>query len=263
MRELNGYRLLVIARKITRETVWHYSTGNDDPVCGRKGTAEMVGYIDTEIAEAIKGCCNLCARYVGIHGDYQGWDSVNEVRYLSISNPRPSAVLDAYKSGAFCAMHGKFISQCTAQHNNDSDSGFRETESIPVKKSAFPIATMDDTNDHFMGSGFDCWGWWDRMHYAKASHNGDITSWQFMGQAGYPDDFDASVTIDHAAVIRAIRKIANIPVNEDYSNTLYASRSVIRECKTWIFKGPDACDFDAGMADEVMQVAAFGVVTYC
>jgi hypothetical protein len=104
------------------------------------------------------------------------------------------------------------------------------------------------------------------MHLGRAWKGATLISWSYTGIAGYPEDFDAHVVLNHEAVIRAIRKIANVKVGikegEPYSNTLYLSKSVIQECRTWIFKGPNECDFDAGMADEVMQVAAFGIVTY-
>lgn len=126
MDKLHGYALLVIAKKITPQTVWHYSTGNDDPVCGRKSSAEMVGYISTEQALTTKGVCYACAKYAGIHGDYQGWDSENGVRYLSITNPKPEA---------HCAAHNKGVSQCASQHSTD-DGGFRE---IPAEVMHFGL----------------------------------------------------------------------------------------------------------------------------
>lgn len=268
MERLNGYMLLIVARKITKATVWHYSTGNDMGVCGADSGAESIGYTDTETAATLKGCCLACSRYVGRHGEYQGWDDVNKRRFLSITWPMPEPV-----SEAFCAMHREFISQCADQHN-DTDAGFQETDSertagvqrimdkVNAKK-GFPVATPTDTDTHFMGSGFDMWVWWVDMNYKSLGSGNEVESWTFSGVAGYPEDFDKHVTIDHAAVIKAIRKIARVAVDENYGNSLYASRSVIRECRTWVFKGPDECDFDAGMADEVMQVAAFGVVTYC
>lgn len=91
MRTLNGYRMLVIASRTRRtaNVVWHYSTGNDDTLCGKGVGENGTGYVNTEDLTTYKGCCQACARYVGKHGDYQGWDSVNEVRYLSITNPKP------------------------------------------------------------------------------------------------------------------------------------------------------------------------------
>lgn len=91
--KLHGYMLLVIAQKITPSTVWHYSTGNDDPVCERKHTGNGVGYIGTDDALKMKGVCYSCARYVGVHGDYLGFDSATGKRWLSVSNPKPADIL--------------------------------------------------------------------------------------------------------------------------------------------------------------------------
>lgn len=106
MRTLNGYRLLVVAsrKRKPENTVWHYSTGNDDSVCGKGAGADCTGYINTDDAPKYKGCCQACARYVGKHGDYEGWDDVNNVRFLSITNPK----------------------------TDPGDMGFMETEEIPA-----------------------------------------------------------------------------------------------------------------------------------
>lgn len=121
MDKINGYMLLVVAQKLTKATVWHYSTGNDEPVCPRKNPANSVGYISTADALTIKGVCYACAKFIGIHGDYQGYDESNGGRMFSITNPKPEPVAEA-----FCAEHMEFISQCADQHDH-SDAGFYET----------------------------------------------------------------------------------------------------------------------------------------
>lgn len=266
MDKLNGYALLVIAsRKRKPETVvWHYSTGNDDSVCGKGAGADGTGYIDVDDAPKYKGCCSLCARYVGTHGDYQGWDSENGVRYLSITNPKPEPV-----ANAFCAMHGEYISQCADRHNSEDDGGFMETVDVPsvvTRVKGFPKSTPQDTEDHFMGSGFDQWGWWEGMSFNyKHNEAGEMVGWEYTGIPGYEedaDDFMSPITIDHAAILKAIRKIAAMNSLVPPAERLYLAGCVIQECKTWVFRGPGECDFDAPMADEVMQMAAFGRVIY-
>src|SRR5215831_20396061 len=112
MDKLHGYVLLVIAKKVTPSTVWHFSTGNDESVCGKGAGADSVGYIDTEDALSCKGVCQACARYTAKHGDYEGWDSENNRRFLSITWPK----------------------------NNTT----------PKRQSKMPKATPDDTDCHFM-----------------------------------------------------------------------------------------------------------------
>lgn len=125
------------------------------------------------------------------------------------------------------------------------------------KKSSFPVATPQDTEMHFIGSGAMGYGWWEEMQSTFDLLDPIPDNWEFRGRAGYPEDFTEHVVVlNHATILKAIRKIAR------KGSELGVSPVTISECLDWIFKGPDACDFDAGMADEVMQIVAFGVVTY-
>lgn len=136
MDKLHGYALLIIAQSATTRTVWHYSTGNDESVCNKSATANSVGYTDTETALKIKGVCYACARYVAKHGDYQGWDSENNVRFLSITNPQPEA---------HCAIHNKGVSVCADMHRKDN-AKFSEGDivmPIPGKALPFEFATVN------------------------------------------------------------------------------------------------------------------------
>jgi hypothetical protein len=141
--------------------------------------------------------------------------------------------------------------------HNDLVSG------VLMVKKAFPVATPQDTESHFIGSGALGWEWWSAMEFTYSpSANPAPDDWSLTGIAGCDGEFPNEITLNHDFLLRAIRKIARMKVGEDYGNSYYVSKSVYQECKTWVFKGPDACDFDAPMADEVMQLAAFGVVTY-
>lgn len=176
------------------------------------------------------------------------------------------------KAEAFCAMHNCGISQCSERHNNDSDSGFRETEdipTIPAKKSSFPAATPQDTEMHFIGSGAigEYWWWFDiSLSYpivGRVAGEDVPDDWSITGTFGDVDDDTAKAfTVDHASILRAIRAIAKLDPMAEAPARKYVSGWVIKECRTWVFKGPDECDFDAAMADEVIQYAVAHSVVY-
>jgi hypothetical protein len=82
----NGYQLA----QVGKGKAVHYSTGNDESVCGRL-VARYLGYGDA----AEREFCTRCVRYVDTHGDYQGYDDENGCRFLSITHPRPARPNDA------------------------------------------------------------------------------------------------------------------------------------------------------------------------
>ncbi|MGW0626155.1 hypothetical protein [Streptomyces sp. NPDC002758] len=82
MDTISGYKLA----QVGKGKAAHYSTGNDETVCGRPVTT-YVSFGDA--ANMPGGFCSRCSRYVDTHGDYQGWDEENGARFLSITNPRP------------------------------------------------------------------------------------------------------------------------------------------------------------------------------
>jgi hypothetical protein len=83
----NGYQLAQVGKgKAT-----HYSTGNDETVCGRP----VARYLSNGDAARMPVFCSPCSRYADTHGDYQGWDAENDRRYLSITHPRPARPEDA------------------------------------------------------------------------------------------------------------------------------------------------------------------------
>jgi hypothetical protein len=85
MDTISGYKLAQVGKGKTA----HYSTGNDETVCGRLVTT-YVSFGDA--ANMPGGFCSRCSRYVDTHGDYQGYDAETGARFLSITNPRPEAV---------------------------------------------------------------------------------------------------------------------------------------------------------------------------
>jgi hypothetical protein len=117
------------------------------------------------------------------------------------------------------------------------------------------VPTEQDTYDHIFGSGFDTYSWWGQVR----------TSWDMRNPA--PDGWTAYVPVEdgdtgewrtamvtHSLILGAMEKLAEGDVK-------YATDSVARECREFL-KGPEDADFDAGTADEVMQMVTLGEIIY-
>jgi hypothetical protein len=93
----NGYQLA----QVGKGKAVHYSTGNDESVCGRI-VARYLGFEDA----AEREFCTRCVRYADTHGDYQGYDVENGRRFLSVTNPRPARPTDGVYSPAEAGARG-------------------------------------------------------------------------------------------------------------------------------------------------------------
>ncbi|MER5754366.1 hypothetical protein [Streptomyces sp. NPDC002088] len=98
MNTIQGYKVA----QVGKGKAAHYSTGNDETVCGRMITR----YLSLGEAADMAGFCSRCDRYVDTHGDYQGWDEENDRRYLSITHPRPARPSDGTYSPAEAGARG-------------------------------------------------------------------------------------------------------------------------------------------------------------
>ena len=117
-------------------------------------------------------------------------------------------------------------------------------------------ATPQHTYDHMFGSGATSYSWWlgtkttgVDMERWKATDD-----WSVEVTADDGNDGETTVTVDHAAVLRAARQVIKEPPK-------YASEALVRECKNLLFHADEA-DFDANSADELLQVLVLGGVVY-
>ncbi|MES9589945.1 hypothetical protein ABWK57_13950 [Streptomyces sp. NPDC094045] len=110
--------------------------------------------------------------------------------------------------------------------------------------------TPEETFDHILGACPDSYSWWDLDTNVTGTTVPD--DWEVKGTV---DDLNGGpalpVQLGHVDIVRAIRKKAG----------KYVPRSAQRSCSDFIFRRDEA-DFDAGTADEVLQVAALGEVVY-
>jgi hypothetical protein len=119
-------------------------------------------------------------------------------------------------------------------------------------------ATPKDTWDHTIGAGGLQYAWWLECKRVKGvSDAGDAADdWEYEITADDGDDGEKTVTVNHAAVMRAARKMASkdctIPG---------VGQIAKREARNLIFDA-DAADLDACAADEVLQVIVLGEVVF-
>lgn len=124
------------------------------------------------------------------------------------------------------------------------------------------IATPQDTEIHFIGSGALAYSWWNDIDFNYGW--GDvIDNWSIIGIVDDGETEDGKAfRFTHRSINKAIAEIADLNALDEPELRKYVSERVIIECRSWLFDGPDDCDFDAAMADEVLQYATMGIVIY-
>lgn len=120
-----------------------------------------------------------------------------------------------------------------------------------------PEITSQDTGDVFIGSGALSYSWWELVEMQGISHPDNADDWHVTVTVLDDDTPGKRYTFNHAEIMKAVRKIAagRVP-------GLPSDGITVRECRTFIFDGPEESDFDAESADNVLQVVAFGEVVY-
>jgi hypothetical protein len=117
-------------------------------------------------------------------------------------------------------------------------------------------ATPQDTFDHLLGAGAFGWHWWlDCKVTGETDATGKVRDdWTATLTCETGDGGKATKTIDHKAILAAARKVMADPPR-------FTGPGLARECAHLIFD-PDACDFDAPLADELLQFMVLGEVVF-
>jgi hypothetical protein len=119
-------------------------------------------------------------------------------------------------------------------------------------------ATPQDTFDHMIGSGaFSCgWSWWLDVKTTGTKPNGYDADddWAAEITADNGNGGKAVKTIDHKTVMATARKVLAEPPR-------FASQGLQRECSHLLFDN-DETDFDAPLADELLQFMVLGEIVY-
>lgn len=97
---------------------------------------------------------------------------------------------------------------------------------------------------------------WHGVDYADRSADDDWAV-TFTPYDPVNDEKSERVTLNHAKIMTAVRTIAR-----GDAKGINPNGAVRKECQTLLFKGPDETDFDAPMADCVLQFATYGDVIY-
>lgn len=216
---------------------------------------------------------------VMVHDDIKGIDYA----YAYVPNGDVDRV-NAFLKDAKGILH--YSNVHVVNHNvEDSDpgiAGFQETTDIQRtegiqrimakvnSRKGFPIATEQDTESTFFGSGGLTYPWWRIGKECRYQENGytAVDGWEWEIKIEDPNSQFTWITVklNHALILKAVRAISRLKLSRDSDEDLRANKymgdHVIQECRNWVFKGPDACDFDAAMADSVLQWATIGEVAY-
>lgn len=115
---------------------------------------------------------------------------------------------------------------------------------------------QSDVFDHFIGSGALSWEWWAETGHLGIDERGDASDgWYVEVEFGVPGEDEVyPMLLDAHRIWAAVAACAS-----GHLNTV--PRALAEECTLFIFK-PEATDFDAATADQVLQVAACGQVIY-
>jgi hypothetical protein len=114
--------------------------------------------------------------------------------------------------------------------------------------------TQQDTADRFFGAGADVYSWWRGMDGSWDFREEAPDGWSMTVKIDNPDGpGQRSVMVTHSVLMGAVRRIAQ--------GTVKAGPECVENCKRFL-RDPDSTDFDAGSADQVLQVATIGSVAY-
>lgn len=122
------------------------------------------------------------------------------------------------------------------------------------------MITPQQTADHFLGSGALSYDWWatDKWHVYPVGSIDAYDDWHVTLGDGYEADTPAK-TVTHQIMLNGVRKIARS--SAAVRDGVGIQMSTQRECRTFL-RDPDDADFDADLADQVLQYIVFGEVIY-
>jgi hypothetical protein len=122
--------------------------------------------------------------------------------------------------------------------------------------------TPQDTFDQIIGSGALTYPWYVTYAVTGVDKSGDvyITGWSVDIEIENPDgDETLAFTVNHRAIVDALDVISTAHLTGVRIEGVSASVFVDAH---YLLNSPDYADFDASMADEVLQVMAFGDVVF-
>lgn len=126
-------------------------------------------------------------------------------------------------------------------------------------------ASAQDTFDHIFGSGAQSYSWYYTRFdaYWGVSETGNVVDgWVARISMEHPTaDWPANVTafITHERILKtAVELVGNFLLGNRMD---FMGEGVVRECANLIFN-PEATDFDADYADQLLQYMVLGKIVY-
>ena len=113
-------------------------------------------------------------------------------------------------------------------------------------------ATVEFTNDAFLGSGALSYTWYERVDIQESTDSWTLIFWDDSVEP--IGETQQQYTVTHADVMRTAQAIA--------AGRIRAGKECKANCAHMIFGRLDDVDFDADTADQVLQAAAFGEIVY-
>lgn len=117
-------------------------------------------------------------------------------------------------------------------------------------------ATPQSTFDHMLGSGAFQWSWWVEVKVTGTKPNGYDATDDWTAEITAEDGNGGTVTktIDHKTIMQAARAVLAQPPEQ-------VGALLQRECSHLLFEA-DAADFDAPLADSLLQFMVLGEIVY-
>jgi hypothetical protein len=124
--------------------------------------------------------------------------------------------------------------------------------------------TREDIYDHIVGSGASGYSWYVQVYDYRPPDDPD-DDWYIIFLMEDPDDNDETleVRLDTETILEYAENITNEQnVNTDTTLVYGVTLQTKHQCELLV-SGSDDVDFDADMADQLIQAIAYGEVVFC
>jgi hypothetical protein len=120
------------------------------------------------------------------------------------------------------------------------------------------LITPQNTFDIFIGSGALNYPWFDELSFTGFVDGEAQDDWSvtFSLPAEFGENEGKRYTVSHKLIMQTVHKIVR-----GQQKGVNPNGDIRRECRTML-RNVDDCDFDAGMADCVLQAVALNDVVY-
>ncbi len=118
--------------------------------------------------------------------------------------------------------------------------------------------SAEDLSTIFLGSGALTYPWYTRVDIGDTQDGGWELTFAEYDIAQAVEGVVGEHTVSDLDIMRTVRMIAS----KEGESIPFLGKHTRKECQALVSKGADDVDFDSDMADQVIQVSAFGKVVY-